>query len=185
VHETERNRLLNELRRLKLAAADMALVAEEIDALSESDRRLIPRVLETGLVTVYARSFKSSGRHWPAFTELWTPTDPHELAVHNSILRRRDKQHAHTDEKHSGRDIVDVFGKHFYAEQYEVLAHAALEEIAALARAQRERFKAAADEIEYQLGRTRDTGRVYVTDFSLSLGEGSGGVSETAPSPEP
>jgi hypothetical protein len=150
--QDERNRLLNELRRLKLAAADMRLVVDAAEVLQDR-YALMERVLETGLVTVYARSFNSSGRGWQRFKEKWTPTDPDELALHRAIIRRRNKSHAHTDERDSGREIVDIFGERTYAEEYDQLNLESVAKIAAIAHTLHARFEQAATEIEYKLGR--------------------------------
>ena len=168
MHEAERNRLLRELRRLKLAAADMNLAAEATDLLVDDRYAPVPRIIETGVLVAYARSFNSSGPGWVRFKEQWTPTDPDELALHEPILTRRDKRHAHTDEKDSGRDIVDVFGEGIYSEEWEQLTADSLRKIAALARAQKERFDAAAKEIEHRLGRPQEIGSVELSDSRRS-----------------
>lgn len=50
----------------------MKLVIDAGEALTENRYASAPRVLETGLVTVYARSFNSSGPGWRRFKERWT-----------------------------------------------------------------------------------------------------------------
>jgi hypothetical protein len=166
VHETERKRLIRELRRLKLAAADMRLAADAAELLVDDEYVPAPRIIETGVLVAYARSFTSSGGGWVRFKEQWTPTDPDELAIHESILKRRDRRHAHTDETGSGRDIVDVFGDGMYSEEWEQLTADSLRKIAGLARAQEQRFDAAAQEIEYTLGRPRDAGSGELSESS-------------------
>jgi hypothetical protein len=116
VYGSERNRLLRELRRLKLAAADMELVAGAAEMLVDDRYSPAPRVIETGLVVVYARSFKSSGRGSFRFKEQWTPPDPAELALHNSILKYFLREHrdqldalAHRLMEHETLDEADAY----------------------------------------------------------------------------
>src|SRR5438552_363747 len=118
----------------------MSLAADAADLLVDDRHAPVPRIIETGVLVAYARSFNSSGRGWARFKDRWKPTDPDELAVHESILRRRNKRHAHTDDNEPGRDIVDVFGGGIYHEEWERLTADSLRKIAALARAQKERF---------------------------------------------
>jgi hypothetical protein len=167
VHEIERNTLLNDLRRLKLAETDMRLVVEACELLLSDRAAPVPRVVETGLVTAYARSFNSSGRGWECFQRKWTPTDATELAAHKAILYQRNKRDAHTDEKASGREIVDVFGFHVYHEEYDRLTVESLAKIQALAQAQLDRFASAAKAVEHRLGRPVDTGHVSISDRKL------------------
>jgi hypothetical protein len=167
VHETERGRVLNELRRLKLAETDMRLVIEACETLLTDRYAPAERVIETGLVTAYARSFNSTGRGWLRFQQNWTPTDATELAIHNAVLDQRNKRHAHTDEKASGRDIVDFFGGGIYHEEYDRLTPESVTKIQALAQAQLDRFADAAKALEHRLGRAAETGAVWVSDEKM------------------
>jgi hypothetical protein len=63
LHESERNRPFNELRRLKLAAADMRLVIEATEALTSDRFAPAPRVLATGLVHC-VRALLQQQRSW-------------------------------------------------------------------------------------------------------------------------
>jgi hypothetical protein len=63
MHESERNRLVNEIRRLRLAEADMAQVAAAADTLMhEHLNGDLCRALETAIAVCYARPFGSSNQ---------------------------------------------------------------------------------------------------------------------------
>jgi hypothetical protein len=58
VHESEKHRLVNEIRRYRLAQADMRQVIAAVDALADEHHNgYLCRALETAIVVCYARAF--------------------------------------------------------------------------------------------------------------------------------
>jgi hypothetical protein len=76
------------LRRLRLAAADMQLVAKTARALAAEDdcARVHERALETALVVIYARTFLPSST--AGVGERWRPKDPTDLELHKASCAR-------------------------------------------------------------------------------------------------
>jgi hypothetical protein len=135
VHESEKNRIQREIRRLTWATTDMKLVVEAVDEFEWGGSR----VLEAGIFVTYARPFKTSGR--PALPEELAPLSEDEV-LHEELIRRRDTVYAHSDEG-GARKVVDPFGEHSYADAYEPLGAAKFAAIRDLAQRQRERFETA------------------------------------------
>jgi hypothetical protein len=155
LHESERNRLVRELRRLRLAQSDMAQAATAAEALKEErEESIFGRVLETACAVIYARPFTSNnvGR----LGEEWAPTDPQERALHDELCQKRDQVYAHSDETPM-RDVVDIgasIGKDHpvYAEQWHPVNREVLPDFIRMAWGQEKRFYDAAVEVEGQLG---------------------------------
>ena len=155
LHETERNRLVRELRRLRLAQSDMAQAATAAQALKEErEESVLGRALETACVVIYARPFTSNkvGR----LGDEWAPTDPEERALHDELCRKRDQVYAHSDET-GLRDVVDIgasIGKDYpvYAEQWHPVNREVLPVFIRMAWRQEKRFYDAAVGIERKLG---------------------------------
>jgi hypothetical protein len=152
---SDRNRIVRELRRLKLAASDMRLVAGAAETLAEDEHVACERMLETGLVVTYARSFTPDSKRRRLGDE-WAPVDPADQRLHDRLLELRNELYAHTDET-DARGIEDVAamlgtGAHRYAESYVPLDRDRLPAIADLARKQEARFDAAQN-LELELGR--------------------------------
>lgn len=152
VHDTEVNRLRNEIRRLLLAQNDMQLVAEGAEALADEAPN---RLLEAGLVVVYCRAFSGSPREGVEPKTVVDSLAP-ESPLQAELFEARNKLYAHTDDDYAGRrEAVDPFGEHSYAEEYRLLNLELLPPIRELALATAERFK---EEREAREQRLRDAG---------------------------
>jgi len=155
LHESDRNRLTNEARRLVLAEADMRQVMAAVDALlGETLNGDLCRALETAVIVCYARAFTTSNTVGP-LTEDWTPADPVERRFHDEIMRLRDKVYAHTD-KIGARDIADAgemlgLGQVAFVEGWHPLDRKVLPAIRALADAQDGRLKTRIEAINREL----------------------------------
>jgi hypothetical protein len=158
LHESERNRLVRELRRLRLAQSDMVQAAAAAEALKgEREESPLGRALETACVVIYARPFTSNkvGR----LGDEWAPSDPEERALHDELCRKRDQVYAHSDET-ALRDVVDIgasIGKDHpvYAEQWHPVSREVLPAFIRMAWRQEKRFYDAAVEVERKLGGKR------------------------------
>ena len=86
MHENERNRLLNELRRFLLAASDMRQAAAAAEHLStERLNGDLCRALETAIVICYSRPFARGNKAGTLGAE-WVPPAP-ELVPPRSGFR--------------------------------------------------------------------------------------------------
>jgi hypothetical protein len=158
LHESDRNRLENELRRLRLAQSDMVQAAAAAEALKgEREESPLGRALETACVVIYARPFSSNkiGR----LGDEWAPDDPEEGALHDELCRKRDQVYAHSD-KTAMRDVVDMgtsIGKEHpvYFEQWHPVNRDVLPAFIRMAWRQEKRFYDAAVEVEGKLGGKR------------------------------
>jgi hypothetical protein len=143
--DTERHRLLNEIRRLRLAESDMNQVAAAANALhNERLNGDLCRALETAIAVCYARPYGSSNKVGGLGDE-WLPEDPSGRALHDALLRRRDQVYAHTD-RTDARDIVDIFGDGTFAEEWRPLSREALPRIIVLVAHQQTRFREGVEE---------------------------------------
>lgn len=150
------------LRRLRLAAKDMELVAETARALADrrGPARMFERVLETGLIVTYARPYLDSSK--AGLGGKWRPTDKADRRFHDRIITElRHPYHAHAD--HTPRrtimDTTEYLGREgapSYAEAWWRLTDDELAQIAALADKQRERFEAEARRVGAELGEQRE-----------------------------
>ncbi len=155
---SEQNRLLRQLKRLRLAQSDMAQAAAADEALKgEREESALGRALETACVVIYARPFTSNkvGR----LGDEWAPTDPGERALHDELCKKRDQVYAHSD-KTGPREVVDIgpsIGKDHpvYAEQWHPVNREVLDAFIRMAWRQEKRFYDAAVEVERQLGGKR------------------------------
>lgn len=150
------------LRRLRLAAIDMGLVASTARALAHrgGPARLFERVLETGLIVTYARPYLASNR--AGLGRRWRPESADDRALHDRIIDElRDPYHAHAD-RTPHRTITDTTeclgldGPPIFAEAWWRLTDDELTQIAELADRQAARFDAAARELGAELGERRD-----------------------------
>jgi hypothetical protein len=149
------------LRQLHSADQDMDLVAYTARELAESrddedvSNPLLQhdQVLETGLITMYARSFTGKAR----LGETWLPPAGPSRDLHHKIIRLRNTVYAHADWTAS-RTIVDtnamlgLEGPPILAEQRSSLSRQELLDIAELAEAQQVRFNIASGEMKRRLG---------------------------------
>jgi hypothetical protein len=159
-NENDRQRLPSQIKRLRLAASDMEQVVEAAATLR--GRRLsegAERIMHTGIVIAYVRPFKNAGIG-SLDEEVWGPADPGDRALHDRLVELRDKVYAHTDNTEY-RDVQDtsallgIEGGPTYAESWVSLSEGGVARISLLADAQARRFKEAAAECEFALGRTR------------------------------
>ena len=100
----------------QVAAAAAALQGERLNG-------DLCRALETAIAVCYSRPYGGSNRVGVLGNE-WLPEDPGDLAVHARLLELRDQVYAHTD-RTDARDITDVFGDGFYAEEWRPLRRSA------------------------------------------------------------
>jgi hypothetical protein len=82
-----------QVARLLAQAPDTGRAVRLVGAEAYQDPQLL-LVLETGLVTTYARVFRS-GEHYTPVPHDWVPA--HLRDLHHSVLERRDSYDAHTD----------------------------------------------------------------------------------------
>jgi hypothetical protein len=146
------------IKRLLLAAQDMndcsAAAAELLTRIAPSS---LARALETAIVVCYARPWGRSNRIG-ALEARWGPETPEDLALHEELIRLRDKVYAHTDDEIKARDIEDMselLGTNHpvFAPGWHPIETEALPRIAALAEAQRARFLRGARELSVNLTR--------------------------------
>lgn len=152
----------DQLRRLRLAAADMKLVASVAWWIMDPNWYVRPweRALETAVVVIYARPYLDSSKG--GVGQRWRPADPDDRELHDRIIDElRHPYHAHTD-RGANRTLVDlswVVGPDeppYFEEHWSGLSHDELMRIAHLADRQHARLSAAADVIGEQLGEKRD-----------------------------
>src|SRR5664280_3101233 len=107
MNESERNRLMNELRRMIFAQSDMAQAAMAAQSLiTEHHNGDLCRALETAIAVCYARSF-AGGNNAGTLGEEWFPEGGDQRAMHEAIVALRDEVFAHNDRTHY-RGIVDA-----------------------------------------------------------------------------
>ena len=150
------------LRRLRLAARDMRLVAAAARALAERDgaARVFDRVLETGIVVTYARPYLASNS--AGVGGKWRPRGEADRKLHEWIVDElRHSYYAHAD-RTPRRTLVDTTaslgleGPPTFAEAWWNLTEDELTRIADLAERQASRLEAAALEVGAELGEKRD-----------------------------
>jgi hypothetical protein len=106
VPATERDRLLRDITRFRLARGDMRQVVAAAKALhDERHNGDLCRALETAIVVCYARPFGRRNKVG-ALHENWGPLKQFPK-IHAQLLSLRDKVYAHTDETEA-RQVVDV-----------------------------------------------------------------------------
>lgn len=164
MHESERNRLRNEILRFQLAASDMRQAAAAAEHLAgEHLNGDLCRALETAIVICYARPF-AGGNKAGALGEEWAPTPPELVPFHDLLLAARDSVYAHND-RTAARTIRDVSelvdltdecppdGATIFAEEWIPIRRDALPTIVLMAQAQGARFFLEAEKYRKQLGR--------------------------------
>jgi hypothetical protein len=134
------------VRFLVLAEKDMELVEDAVGLLTAPHMIAGGRLIEAGMFTIYARPY-APDRKRRVLGDEWLPSDPRERKRHDRLIELRNTLYAHTDPD-SPRGVEDVdamlgLGEHGYAESRPELNQAALPRIAALAQAQRRRFREA------------------------------------------
>jgi hypothetical protein len=156
MHESERNRIVNEIRRYRLAQADMRQVIAAVQALAnEHHNGYLCRALETAIIVCYARAF-TSGNEVGSLGDEWVPDDKELRRFHDEVLRLRDQVYAHTDRRAGARDIEDVgsmlgLDQVLYTEGWRPIKREALQGISDLAQHQEQRLAQAADDRQAQL----------------------------------
>jgi hypothetical protein len=150
----ERERLLQQVARLRFGAADMDQAAAAAEALlAERHNGSLCRALETAIAVCYARPFSESNRIGSVGNR-WIPKDSAERRLHRRLIELRDQVYAHTDET-DAREIIDVgalFGdESAFAEQWRPVDRTVLPRIVALCGSQQERFRKAAAELQARI----------------------------------
>jgi hypothetical protein len=148
------------LRKVHSADQDMdqvayaaGLLADELEKDNLGPYTLVSQVLETGIVTMYARHFTGNAR----LGDSWLPPAGPGLDVHNLIMRLRHTVYAHADWTAS-RTIVDTnamlggTGPPILAEQRSSLSAQQLRDIAKLAEQQQLRFYESSGQLKQRLG---------------------------------
>lgn len=151
--DDEKRKLREQVERLLLASNDMRYAsagAKYLAAMKINSDAL--RAFETGVVVTYARPFTRHGVGQLGRDE-WAPEDQAHRAVHCELIWLRNRVFAHTD-KTDMRGIVDVapiggIESGLYVEQHVPIGDWPL--IAAVADAQEERFRLAAEDVKARL----------------------------------
>jgi hypothetical protein len=131
----EKAQLIDEIRRSRLAQNDLRQVIAAATALKDEHLNGdLCRALETAIVICYARPFTKSNVIGPIKESL---VPPDLRALHNDLIRARNKVYAHTDLT-DARDVVDVgalleLDAPAYAEQWRPLDRDGLVDILRLA----------------------------------------------------
>jgi hypothetical protein len=143
MHESERNRVINEIQKLRLAEEDMAQAAMAASYLANKDLNDdLCRALETAVAVCYARPFGRNGVGM--LGPEWLPADDHHPFFHDALLEVRDQVYAHTD-RTTVREVVQV-GEGSYAEAWLPFSRKARTHFIELARYQEARFRAGVEE---------------------------------------
>jgi hypothetical protein len=158
----ERDRLLAEVRRFRLAESDMeqAEAAARFLATREGSTHL-RRAVEAGLAVCYARPFTLAhdrdGVKRRIDPEEWRPHDPAHLTYHVRLLQLRSQLYAHNDATTGDRDVLRI-GELFaddelivsdhYTETYREMGDGSMPEIATMIVGQRERFREEANRLQ-------------------------------------
>jgi hypothetical protein len=156
--------ILRRVHRLELAANDMRDVVYAAEWYAARTTPMpFDRVVEAGIVVVYARPFTEQGvgRLDPA---TYAPTDPGLRRLHFRLIDLRMQLHAHTDVssfRFIAEDVSQSFGELLQLAGVdegasvevvvETITRAEYEDVARLARDQSARFLAAADEARAKL----------------------------------
>jgi hypothetical protein len=153
MHESERNRLRNELARLRYAEADMsqaAAAARALEAETEGNGPL-RRALETAIFVCYARPFKPNGVG--QLGPEWRPRSAGNAIIHDALVAARDKVYAHTD-KTEFRQLVeapDGYEPGSYIEQWLPVDVVVLAVIIRVASEQQARMRAEIERVQSEL----------------------------------
>jgi hypothetical protein len=155
---TEKERLLRDLARFRLAEADMRQVIAAADFLVESGHPGgdLRRALETAVVVCYWRPFDSRNKIG-TLGKRWTPKEPRFRLIHNRLRELRHEVYAHTDlpQATGARGVVSVaelgFDGNGYTEWWQAIDPDALSEVIGLAKDIRGKLLAAAAIYEEQL----------------------------------
>jgi hypothetical protein len=160
VHESERNRIRNDIRRLVLAQSDLAQAAMAAHSLAgEALNGDLCRALETAIVVCYSRPYDGRNKAG-ALREEWYPAETQERTMHDALLALRDQVYAHNDVTEL-RGVVDagaLLGEPGrYAEEWIPLNRKAMPALIRMCAAQQERFRSRVSELEREIaGREED-----------------------------
>jgi hypothetical protein len=157
LHESDRNRLTKEVRRLRFAAGDMRQAQAAIRALlatTEADDVNLMLALETAIAVCYVRPF-TPRQGVGQLGDEWLPEKAAARSLHDQLVDLRDRAYAHTDVD-SGREVVDraeLFddGVEGFLESWLAMDRAVLPAVADMCRRQEDRFQAAARDRVAQL----------------------------------
>jgi hypothetical protein len=132
----------------------MELVGHAVEVLESSSFGADDPVLEAGLFAIYSRPYMPD-RKRRVLGDEWLPADPAQRKLHDRMLELRSTIYAHTDPD-SPRGVEDVdamlgLGEHGYAESRPLLNPEVFPRLAALAQAQRGRFREARELREQEL----------------------------------
>ena len=154
MHASERNRIMNELRRLVLAQSDLAQAAAAATALmNEHLNGDLCRALETAIVVCYVRPFTRANNIKP-LGEQWYPELPSARALHDLLMAMRDQVYAHND-RTEFRDIIDsgasVGMPGIYSEQWVPINREALPGMIQMFSDQQLRMRTRSQELQQKL----------------------------------
>jgi len=161
MQESDRNRLTKRFHMLLFASSDMWHAEAAAHAWAERDEAdPVFRVLQTGMIVIYARPFSSSN-----FVQLdgdcYRPDESGLAELHDLLIRMRDRAAAHTDApKASGRsagvgfrEVPEAALIPGIAEDFEIIAHSSLTALLELFRSQKIRFELESNKIVRELGK--------------------------------
>jgi hypothetical protein len=153
-----RDQILRRVHRLELAAGDMRDAAGAAEWFAPRARTLPPevaRVVEAGIVVVYARPFTNNDIGILDRVK-YAPRDSRRRELHELLIELRMKLHAHTDTtslRHVIEGVVHQDQRGSAVEMVvETLNPREFEDVARLAREQQARFESAAAEARAKLG---------------------------------
>jgi hypothetical protein len=151
MHESDRNRTRNEIRRLVFAQSDMTQAAIAANTLAgEHLNGDLCRALETAIVVCYSRPYDRRNKAGPLREESY-PTDAAQRAMHDALFALRDQVYAHNDVTDL-RGVVDagelLGAPGRYTEQWVPLNRAALPTLIQMCAAQQERPRVRVEELE-------------------------------------
>jgi hypothetical protein len=153
----------DQISRLRLAATDMGLVAHAAAGLIDAHAhhgpaRVFQRVIETGMVVIYARPFLASND--ARLGDRWRPEDEASRTLHRKLLDLRDEYYAHAE--HTPHRMLEVMhgvspsGRPILTEAYTHLPVETLTSLREIARDQEGRFRSEADRLDLELFGPRD-----------------------------
>jgi hypothetical protein len=150
---TSRDHVLAEIKRLRIAVADMQHAAGAARHMTGMANGSLDRMhndakqaLETGAIVSYARPFTRHGVGALDKDE-WAPNLDDERRLHHALIELRHKRYAHTD-KTGLRGIEDVFGDGQFSHSWVELKDEAWPRIETLAAAQAQRMRDLANRLE-------------------------------------
>ena len=159
MHASDRNRLAKRYQMLLFASSDMWHAQAAANAWAEKDETdPVFRVLQTGMIVIYARPFSNSN-----FVRLeqadYRPNESGLADLHDLLIDMRNRAAAHTDEpKRSGRTAGIGLGQVpggnpivGIAEEYEIVPHSSLLDLLRLFHSQKVSFELESEKIRKEL----------------------------------